>query len=387
MDFANPAYFANLGLDPDQVISFVGGWVGHQSPPALAAAYASICSDPLGFHQSGAYSPTLGTSECQQAIVDFERHLHGVTTLTTEEVVVGASSTQLTAALMRVLLDPGDRVLLLDPTYCNLPAQLLTSLAVDIKRFRVLDPVSFRYGERADEIGPFIVDQRPKVVLLISPDNPSSQVLSDRFVNEALAACRRIGAFLVLDGAYKELSFAAEPPAYHAWGPDENLVFVRSNSKWCRGLGRRLGWLLAPRFVVEALDAVQGATVLAPDTLHQMAFSRMVRAGIADGTLRSYVERTRVAYLTAARATTEALTECTRLPHLTPQGGLYVAVSVARDGAQCVEALLRDQAVLCVPGWGFGPSMSQAIRLSFGPLVDDLPRLREGIRRLGAFAA
>jgi aminotransferase len=387
MDFANPAYFSSVGLDPAQVISFVGGWVGHQAPPALATAYTSICSDPASFHASGAYSPTLGTSECQQAIVDFERHLHGVTALTAEQVVVGASSTQLTAALLRVLLDPGDRVLLLDPTYCNLPAQLLTSLAVDIERFRVLDPHTWRYDERAEDIGPFILERRPKVVLLISPDNPTSQVLSDRFVEAALSACRSIGAFLVLDGAYKELSFAAPPPAYYAWGPDDNFVLVRSNSKWCRGLGRRLGWLLAPRFVVEALDAVQGATVLAPDTLHQMAFSRMVRTGIEDGTLRAYVARTCMAYRVAAQAVTEALAEHAQVPCLKPQGGLYVALPVGRDGAECVDGLLREQAVLCVPGWGFGASMSRAIRLSFGPLVEDLPRLREGIRRLGLFLA
>lgn len=387
MDFANPAYFTSLGLDPEDVISFVGGWVGHESPPALAEAYTAICRDPASFHRSGAYSPTLGSVECQDAIIAFEQHLHGVTGLCRDQVVVGASSTQLTAALLRVLLDPGDRVLLLDPTYCNLPAQLLMSLSVDIRRFRVLDPDTWRHDERADEIGAFILEQRPKVVLLISPDNPTSRVLSDRFVAAALAACRRTGAFLVLDFAYKELSFNDSPPAYYAWGPDEHLVLLRSNSKWCRGLGRRLGWLLAPRFVVEALDALQGATVLAPDTLHQMAFSRLVTTGLADGSLQAYVDSTRRAYARAAQAAVEALAEHTRLPFVTPQGGLYVALSVARDGAECVEALLREQAVLCVPGWGFGPSMSQALRLSYGPLVNDLPRLREGIRRLGRFLA
>lgn len=383
MDYARPAYFRELGLDPANVISFAGGWVAHAAPPELMGEYAQICGDAASFHQSGAYSPTIGTDDCRSVVIEFERHLYGTEGLELEQVVIGSSSTQLTTTVMRTLLDPGDRILLLDPAYCNVPLQLLSNIDVEIVRFPVLDAERWEYDDRAAEIGSFILAQKPKVVFLIAPDNPTSKILSDAFVRNAREACRSIGAFLVIDFAYKELVFRRPLPDYFRWAPDENVVLLRSNSKWCRSLGRRLGWLLAPRAVVDAIDALQSSTVLAPDTLHQMAFVRHVRSAIADGSLGRYIAEISSAYRRAAEETVRGLA-ANGIRHLEPEGGLYVTACVERDGATFVEETLREKSVLFVPGWGFGRSMTNGIRISFGPLVNDLERLREGLRRLGS---
>jgi len=387
MDFASPAYFRKLGLTPSDVISFAGGWVNHAAPEPLREAYARIARDGALFHESGGYAPTVGRDDCRRAIAAYEGHLFGLRGLGPEQIAIGANSTQLTYTLLTALLDPGDRIALLDPSYCNFPVQILSGQDAEIIRFPVVDEESFEYlaNRRIAEFGRFILENKPRVVLLVAPDNPTSQILSDAFVEAALAAVQEIGGVLVIDFAYKELVFADGYPRYFSWLPSDQFISIHSNSKWCRGLGRRLGWLEAPESVVAAIEALQGASTLCPDTLHQMALVDYLGQSIPDGSLRRYVAETSALYAAAAAATVEAIAEHVGLPCFCPQGGLYTCMRVGTDGAAFVENALARTGVLLVPGWGFGRSLRNGVRLSYGPLVNDLEQIREGMRKLGRF--
>ncbi len=138
-----------MGLDPAQVISFGGGWVNHAAPDEFRQAYESIVSDAELFHKSGGYTATLGDMECREQIARFEEHLFGVPRLGAEHIAIGLGSTQLTHDLFRTLLDPGDTVMLLDPTYANYEGQLAFAVpGVKIVRLRVLDPQTWSYLPR-----------------------------------------------------------------------------------------------------------------------------------------------------------------------------------------------------------------------------------------------
>ena len=100
------------------------------------------------------------------------------------------------------------------------------------------------------------------------------------------------GAWLAIDFAYK-CQYFQPPPAYYGWSPADhpNLVGIHSNSKWARGLGRRLGWIEAATPVIDAIERVQQCSLLCPDTLSQMAMSRYLSRAIDDGSLTRYVAR------------------------------------------------------------------------------------------------
>ena len=139
-----------MGLDPDQVISFGGGWVNHEAPEEFRQAYVEVASDPVLFHKSGGYTATLGELECREQIARFEAALFGVPRLGPEHVAIGMGSTQLTHDLFRVLVNPGDAVLLLDPTYANYEGQLaFATPGVSIVRLRVVDPATGHICRRA----------------------------------------------------------------------------------------------------------------------------------------------------------------------------------------------------------------------------------------------
>ncbi len=388
MDLANPQFFQRAGLDPAQVISFSGGWVNHESPPLLREAYAEIIRDPQRFHFSGGYPPTIGMPECRSAIVDFEKHLFGADmALAPENVAIGCNSSQMTFNLMHIMLSPGDKILLPDPSYCNYPAQVTPIEGVQIIRFPFLNVAEWRYvaDERVDEFAALIRREKPRMILLCAPDNPTSQIPSTEFVTAAREAATEIGSFLVIDFAYKQLVWGDHVPEYFAWGPTDNFVGIHSNSKWCRGLGRRLGWVEGPPQIIQALEAVQGASILCPDTLHQMALVDYVKQGIATDNIKPYLRETATLYQAAAQRTVQAINEFVKLPCLVPQGGLYTVMRTGVESSEFTRKLLEKTGVIVVPGWGFGETLKHAVRLSYGPLVHNLDKIDEAMKRVAKF--
>jgi aspartate/methionine/tyrosine aminotransferase len=379
-----------MGLDPDEVISFGGGWVNHEAPEAFRQAYVEVVSDPGLFHRSGGYTATLGELECREQIAQFETALFDVPRLGPEHIAIGMGSTQLTHDLFRTLVDPGDTVMLLDPTYANYEGQLaFAAPGVSIVRLRVVDPATWAYLPDTDpegvarEFRRLFDAHRPKLVLFGAPDNPTSQIVPQGLAEAMLERTQGAGAWLAIDFAYK-CQYFAPYPAYYSWSPADhpNMVGIHSNSKWARGLGRRLGWIEAAPSVVDAIERVQQCSILCPDTLEQMTMARYLKRAIPDGSLRRYVDETNVKYRQAAQVTIEAVDRHLGRPRLTPAGGLYTVVDVGRDADAFVPDALKATGVLVVPGRGFGPSLTNGVRISYGPLVHQLARIEEGIARL-----
>jgi aminotransferase len=384
-----------MGLDPAQVISFGGGWVNHSAPDGFRQAYLDVASDGDLFHKSGGYTATLGDMECREQIARFEEHLFGVPRLGPEHIAIGMGSTQLTHDVFRTLLDPGDTVMLLDPTYANYEGQIAFAAGdVNIVRLRVLDPHTWSYLPESDpagvarEFARLFEQHRPKMVLFGAPDNPTSQVVPQALADMMLERTADAGAWLAVDFAYK-CQFFKTPPPYYAWSPADhpNLVGIHSNSKWARGLGRRLGWIEAHPSVVDAIERVQQCSILCPDTLSQMTMARYLKGAIADGSLKSYVDDANGMYKRAADATLDAIDRHIGRPRLTPFGGLYTVLDVGTNAEEFVPKALKATGVLVVPGAGFGASLTNGVRISFGPLVKDTGKIEEGIERLGRWMA
>jgi aspartate/methionine/tyrosine aminotransferase len=393
MKMAERQNIVAMGLDPADVISFGGGWVNHPAPEGLRQAYAAIAADPALFHKSGGYTATLGDTECREQLARFESYLFNVPRLGAEHVAIGAGSTQLTHDLFRALIDPGDTVLLLDPTYANYEGQIaFASPGAKVVRLRVVDPDTWEYlpvTQPDAVIARFheLFDRySPRLVLFGAPDNPTSQILPQAVADAMLARTTDAGAWLAMDFAYK-CQYFAEVPAYYSWSPADhpNVIGIYSNSKWGRGLGRRLGWVTAATRVIDALERVQQCSLLCADTLAQMAMTRYLCHAIDDGSLRSYVDEANAMYREAARVTVEAVDEHLHRPRLQPMGGLYTVVDVGTDAEAFVPQALQATGVLVVPGRGFGDSLANGVRVSFGPLVMSPDKIREGLARLGAW--
>jgi aspartate/methionine/tyrosine aminotransferase len=381
-----------MGLDPDEVISFAGGWVNHRSPDGLRAEYSAIAGDERLFHELGAYSPTRGLPRLRDALLSLDRAFYGTEGLADEHLIVGQSSTQLTHTLFTALLDPGDRVLLFDPSYANYAPQLaLGPDGVEITRLPVLDPEDWTFMADPDRVLKLLAEtlerDEPRLMLFSTPDNPTSRIVPDDSFFQMLEMAQDAGCFVAVDYAYRAQCFLEEQPAQFAASPvrHPNLIRLHSNSKWCRGLGRRLGWIEAAPDVVGALETVQQGTTLCPDTVHQFALAAYLEGALPDGSLATYLSESRETYRRAAECTVRCVRDYLDMPCLEPEGGLYTVVDVGRNGDDFVREVLPATGVIFVPGSGFGPSLENGIRISYGPLVNDLDRIEEGFRRVGEY--
>jgi aminotransferase len=394
MKLADRRNIVAMGLDPDDVISFAGGWVNHEAPEALRAEYGKVADDPRLFHELGAYSPTRGLPRLRESLVAVDRALYGTEGLADEHVLVGGSSTQLTHTLFTALLDPGDRVVLFDPSYANYGPQLdLAPAGLHVVWLPVFDPESWEYMPDAEAVTSTferVLDEHaPRLLLFSSPDNPTSRLIRDDVFSALLEMAEAAGCFVVVDFAYRAQCFVEPVPEHFSASPAEhpNLIRLHSNSKWCRGLGRRLGWIEAAPHVIDAVEVVQQSTALCPDSVHQHALSAYLDAALPDGSLERYMAETNALYATAARHTLACIDEHLGMRRLEPQGGLYTVMDVGRNGDDFVREVLPQTGVIFVPGSGFGASITNGVRISYGPLVNDLDRIEEGFRRVGAALA
>ena len=392
MKMAEKRNILQLGLDPESVISFGGGWCNHFAPPQLQNVYKQIVSDRNLFHQSGRYSSIVGSYRCRQQLCRFEKDIYYVSELHPENIVLGHSSTQLFHDVLRVLLDPGEPIGVLDPTYanyfnavkCALPNSSVWFIpALDGKRWEYL-PEPDKSLEKLKQF----CSKGLRAVVLPVPDNPTSQIPPNDFIKEIREILEDVGGFLILDFAYKALWFNDIPDCF-SWSPADyaNVVSIHSNSKWLSSLGRRFGWVEADTSISKGLEKINESVLLSPDTLHSMTTAMFLEQTLENGFLQQYIDETRMMYKNTADVLLQGLHELLDWKCLTPDGGLYTCCPTPNrcDPEIFVQRMLKHTGVLFIPGIGFGPSMRYGIRLSYGPLCYNHELILEGLQRVKTY--
>ena len=161
MSYADPNHIKSIGIKPEDLISFAGGWVNHKAPKELQKAYEEIAVNDDLFHKSGSYPPTMGDFDFKKSVIELEKHIYNMCNLDVTQITVGLGSTQLAMDLLEVILDPGDKILLLDPSYCNYPTQIITGIMdASVLRFPVLDDSTWEYlpDSKINEFHEFILE-------------------------------------------------------------------------------------------------------------------------------------------------------------------------------------------------------------------------------------
>lgn len=407
MKLADERNIRRIGLDPSQVISLGGGWVGHHPPERLREIYAEIALDREKFYRVSGYPPIPGVPECRKSLAEMDRYLFGADIME-ENVIIGATSTEITYDLLRALLDPDDRMLLLDPTYTNYPGQTMLALndpSIDLSydnssitesnskiiHLKVFDSSSWRYMPDVDrsicELEELFKKHKPKAMMIATPDNPTGQIIPQKFVEAAMELCTENDSYLIIDFTYKWQNFSTKSPEYFSWSPREygNLILVYSASKWSRALGRRLGWICASQEIVEAMETLLAYSILCGDHMHQLATAIYLEESMNDGSLRKYLDFWNERYKEAANITVNSIDKYCGCRRLVPMGALYTVMDLGMTAELMVEKILKNTGVLLIPGIMFGSSLINGVRISYGPLVEKPSLIEEGLHRVGEY--
>ena len=143
--------------------------------------------------------------------------------------------------------------------------------------------------------------------------------------------------------------------------------------------GWRIGWIIAPEEIIEAMLFLSQAQYFGVSQFVQMAAIEALRDFENPRKFKEIFRERRDAFVAE-------LNKSKVLKSNTPQGGMFLLIDIEKtgiDGQLFAERLLEEEHVAVVPGFGFGDSMQYSIRVGF---LDEIPRLIEAAQRIVRFA-
>jgi aspartate/methionine/tyrosine aminotransferase len=215
---------------------------------------------------------------------------------------------------------------------------------------------------------------RTKVVVCISPSNPTGRTLTNEDLAAIADAVRDHGAYLISDEIYRELYYTRERPGSLSSVYDRTIV-ISGLSKSMSMTGWRLGWLCGDEDLVKAMLVLHGYVTTCASTVSQKA------------SLVSWsdeAEAARAGFRETFRARRDHLLGLfdreLGLRAVTPDGAFYTMLDVSEYGSsmKVAEAVLEEK-VITVPGAAFGSEAEGFLRVSF---CAELEMLEEGVRRI-----
>jgi aspartate/methionine/tyrosine aminotransferase len=320
--------------------------------------------------EKSGYTLQAGIPALREKIASDYPHLN----LSLDQIIVTAGSQEALYLIMRTLVEPDDEVLLPNPGFIpyTMMTRMLGGRAVTY-RLPVNDDFAFDLDDFKSKLSP-----NTKVVICISPSNPTGRVLTKDDLRAIAKAVEESGsgAFIISDEIYRELYYTAGRPASLSEFYPRTIV-VSGLSKSMRMTGWRIGWLAGDTDVIKAALVLHGYTVTCASSISQKAAlaAWTDEAAVARAEYRAIFHRRRDHLLRLLRD--ELGLRC-----VTPEGAFYTMVDVSKygDEMKVTEAGL-EQGVVTIPAAAFGDESKGFLRISF---CADEEKLSEGVRRLGA---
>jgi (5-formylfuran-3-yl)methyl phosphate transaminase len=316
------------------------------------------------------YTHSLGIPELRETICAYHNARYGLA-LVPEQVLVSAGTSFLMYLTMLLLLEPGDEVILADPTYAcyanfvRLARGVPVSVPVRESEGFQLDPAAVQA-----KIGP-----RTRALLVCSPANPTGVVMRP----EVMQALAGLGVPIVSDEIYHGLSYGGRCHSMLEYS--ERAFVLNGYSKFFAMTGWRLGYLIFPPALMPTVMRLhQNLMISPPDFPQHAAIAAMTKAvPVCEGYVREY-DRRRLYVI-------ERLGKMGLPLRYEPAGAFYVfanASHVEADSLTLSMAILNEAGVALTPGFDFGAGGEGYLRFSY---ANSLENIREALDRLEAWLA
>lgn len=323
------------------------------------------------------YTPSLGLPELRAKLSEFYQNFYHAKVPAQRILLTPGSSTGLHMVLT-ALLNLGDEVLMCDPAYpCN--RQFVQLLHGQVKTVPVFEDT--RYQLTYDLLQQHWTEA-VKVVMVATPANPTGTLIEQDELLKMAQFLAEKQCVLIVDEIYQGLVY--ERPAesiLHFPNLPDNVIVLNSFSKYFGMTGWRLGWVVAPEYLMPTLDKLAQNLYLAAPTPAQYGALRLLEAdGLAElEQRRRLFQQRRDTLFNAMNAAGFHLTD-------KPEGAFYLYwdVSPWTDDAEafCLE-LLEETGVALTPGRDFGEHQAlQRVRLAY---TTDDDRLKAAVSRIKNF--
>ena len=325
------------------------------------------------------YTSNAGLKELRVEICNYLKRRCGVTYDPNRETLVTVGGSEAIDLAMRVMLNPGDEVLIPQPSFVSyLPCAVLAGGVPKVIELK--NENQFRLTK--EELLGAITD-KTKLLVLPFPNNPTGAVMSREYLEAIAEVIIEKDIFVLSDEIYAELTYDTDHVSIASLpGMRERTVTMNGFSKAYAMTGWRLGYACAPSEIIAQMTKVHQFAIMSAPTTSQYAAVEALRNGDGD------VQEMRMAYNGRRRFLMHAFQEM-GLPCFEPFGAFYVFPCIKEFGMtseEFAEKLLAEERVAVVPGSAFGDCGEGYLRISYAYSLEDLKvalgRLEKFVKRL-----
>jgi len=320
------------------------------------------------------YTSNAGLKELKIEICNYLERRFNVSYDFKDECMVTVGGSEAIDIALRAMLDPGDEVLIPQPSYVSYPP--CTILAGGV-------PVSILLEEKdqfrlTKEKLLAAITPKTKVLILPFPNNPTGSIMELEDLKAIAEVIEEHDLFVISDEIYSELTYTGNHVTIASLpGMKERTVLINGFSKSYAMTGWRLGYACAPKAILQQMLKIHQFAIMCAPTTSQYAAVEALRNGDED------VAEMREAYDERRKYLVKAFNEI-GMDCYEPQGAFYVFPCIKRFGMSSDEfalKLLEEEKVAVVPGTAFGDCGEGYLRVSYAYSLKNLQKAMERIER------
>ncbi|HOO06065.1 MAG TPA: aminotransferase class I/II-fold pyridoxal phosphate-dependent enzyme [Ruminococcus sp.] len=321
------------------------------------------------------YGPNKGLVPLRAAVSDRIEKKHGVRYDSDKELIVTVGGSEAIDLAIRGLIDPGDEVLVVEPSFvCYAPLVELTGgVAVPVPT-----RIENNFKLTAEDLRDKITD-RTKLLILPFPNNPTGAIMTREDLEPIAELLRDTNIIVLSDEIYSELTYGRRHCSIiELEDMRERTIYVNGFSKAYAMTSWRLGYVAAPAPIISQIAKIHQYGIMCSPYISQNAAVEALTSCDAEVAKMVDEYNVRRRYL---------VSEFNRLglTCFNPEGAFYVFPCIKSTGLsseEFCERLLYENKVAAVPGSAFGDSGEGYIRISY---AYSLKHLMEAMRRIGLF--
>ena len=319
------------------------------------------------------YSPNAGLRSLRDEIHGFMERHYGLSYDPVHEILVTVGGSEAIDLAFRAMLDPGDEVLIPEPSYVSYkPCAVLAGAVPRTIELQEKD----EYKLRPEQLEAAITE-RTKILLLCYPNNPTGAVMEKEDLEPIAELVKKHDLYVVSDEIYAELNYTGRTHVSIATLPGmrERTVVINGFSKSFAMTGWRLGYAAAPRLIMDQMLKIHQYAIMCAPTTAQYAAVEALKNGDQDIELMRNEYDGRRKYL--LKRFWDMGIDC-----FEAQGAFYVFPDISHFGMSSDEfatRLLHEQKLAVVPGTAFGECGEGHLRISYAYSLRDLSRALDRI--------
>ena len=326
-----------------------------------------------------AYTSNAGLKELKEEIVKFLDRRYGLTYDPYDETIVTVGGNEAIDIAMRAMLDPGDEVLIPQPSYVSYePCCVLANGTPVIINLKAENEFRLTAQEIEEAVTP-----KTKLLVLPFPNNPTGAIMERKDLEAIAEVIEKHDLYVLSDEIYSELTYLENHVSIASLpGMKERTILINGFSKSHSMTGWRLGYACGPELIIKQMLKIHQFAIMCAPTTSQYAAVEAMRNGDEDVAEMRAEYNIRRKYL--VKRFREMGVEC-----FEPFGAFYVFPCIKQFGMTSDEfatTLLKSKRVCVVPGTAFGDCGEGFLRISYAYSLENLKiamdRIEEFVKEL-----